>query len=203
MESTLWPEVRMDMVRGDNIMEPFVHALFPKRETAMKATLDLIDASFDPRQIGVFVMNQRRQVEQLVVQRRTIVKAGAVLGAIIGAAAGLLILASYGLISVASPFGVFEGLVTGGAMGALAGTLGGLGYWWYTIDFPAGAFEPGAVLIGVATDRGRVAEARRVLKWAGARRTYVCAKRVAERALASAVGERQLHAIDQADRNPA
>jgi hypothetical protein len=144
----------------------------------------LVNANFSPNEVGALVANHRHEVQELVVERKTIVRAGAILGVILGAASGLLILACFGWISLTSPFEALQAVIVGAAMGLFVGALGGIGYWKHAIDFPKGAFDNGAVLVGVATHRGRVEQARAVLRTAGARRTYASSKNgAAERAL--------------------
>ena len=165
-------------------MEHFVHALFPDRGAAAKTVNALVDANFPPGAIGALLANDRMHVDELVVERRTIVKAAVIVGALVGAGGGLLVLAGVGLVSLGTPGGVLAGAALGALFGIFAGGLSGLGYWRYVIDFPRGAITEGALLVGVATHRERIEEARRVLREAGAARTHVSTKnRAAERAL--------------------
>lgn len=165
-------------------MEHFVHALFPDREAAAKTVNALVNSNFPPAAIGALLASDRMHVEELVVERRTIVKAAVVVGAIAGAAGGLLVLAAVGLVSLATPGEALAGAAAGGLFGIFAGGLSGLGYWRYVIDFPRGMINESALLVGVATNRERIEEARRVLHEAGAVRTHVSTKnQAAERAL--------------------
>lgn len=179
-------------------MERFVHALFPDRQAAAKAVDALVNANFSPREVGALVANDRMEVKELVVERKTIVRGGALIGIILGAPIGMLTLAAFGLIALTSPLEALQGAAVGGVVGLLAGTLGGLGYWKHVIDFPRDAFKTGTVLVGVATNRGRVQQAREALGMAGARRTYACSKNGAvQRAIAWANTEPRLGSISR------
>lgn len=168
-------------------MEQFVHALFPNRETASGAVDALVNASFPPGEVGALVANDRREVQEFVTKRKTIVVWVALFGVIVGAAFGVMILAGVGVITFRAPLEALQGAALGAAFGLFAGALGGLGYWKHVIDFPRDAFGSGAVLVGVATQDARVEQARKALASAGARRTYACSKNGAvQRALDSA-----------------
>jgi hypothetical protein len=148
----------------------------------------LVNANFSPRSVGALVANERQEVKELMVERKTIVGSGAALGVILGAALGVLTLAGVGLISLGSPGEALQGAAAGAALGFFAGALGGLGYWTHVIDFPDDAFRTGAVLVGVVTHSGRVEEARRVLTSVGADRTHACSKDTAARRVTTWVG---------------
>jgi hypothetical protein len=160
-------------------MERFVHALFPNQEAAARAVDALVNANFSPGEVAALVADHRHHVHELVPQRKTPVRAGALVGVVVGAAGGALTLAGLGWVSLTSPAQALQAAATGGAVGLFAGALAGLGYWRHAIDFPEDAFRNGAVLVGVATHTGRIERARSVLCAAGARRTYACSKRAA------------------------
>lgn len=160
-------------------MERFVHALFPSQEAAAKAVDALVNANFSPDEVGALVANPQHQVHELVTQRKMPVRAGALVGVVVGAAGGALTLAGLGWVSLTSPAQALQAAAAGGAVGLFAGALAGLGYWKHVIDIPKDAFRDGTVLVGVATHAGRIEQARSVLRAAGARRTYACSKRTA------------------------
>jgi hypothetical protein len=165
-------------------MEHFVHALFRDRQHATRAVDALVNSNFAPTEIGALVADERMHVEELVIARKTIVIGGLVVGFLVGAVGGIVVLTSLGLIALGTPAGVFTGAALGALFGLFAGGLGGLGYWRYVIDFPRQELRVGTILVGVATQRARVDEARRALGSAGARRTHVSSKRLAtQRAL--------------------
>jgi hypothetical protein len=153
----------------------FAHAFFKDAAHADDAVRKLLDADFDADHIGV-LMVRGQDVQELPMRHKTMVPHGAVLGALVGAAAGALTLSGIGVVAAGPLLVALQGAAAGTAMGTLAGTLGGLGFWREEVDFPADAFEAGAVLVGVVTNLGRGNEARRLLASAGAEKTYLSTK---------------------------
>ena len=156
----------------------FAHALFNDRDHAQAAVQSLLDDHFHADDIGV-LMARASGVEQLPLHHKTFVPHGAVLGALVGAAAGALTLSGIGVVA-AGPLFVALQRAAGTAVGTLTGTLGGLGFWRDEVDFPSDAFEKGAVLVGVVTNQERTNAARRILAANGADATFVSTKAQAE-----------------------
>jgi hypothetical protein len=163
----------------------FAHAFYKDREHASDAVRRLLDAHFHTEAIGV-LMVRGSEIEDLPMRHKTFVPHGAVVGALVGAAAGALTLSGIGVVAAGPLWIALQGAAAGGAMGTLAGTLGGLGFWRDEVNFPADAFEAGGVLVGVVTNLERSNEARRVLASAGAEKTYLSTK---AEAIESARGE--------------
>jgi hypothetical protein len=164
--------------RGETMLDAdqwFAHAFYKDKEHADAAVRSLLDAHFHTEDIGV-LMTRGSEVEELPMRHKTMVPHGAVLGALVGAAAGALTLSGIGVIAAGPLFVALQGAAAGGAVGTLTGTLGGLGFWHDEIDFPNDAFAKGAVLVGVVTNQERTNEARRVLASAGAEKTQVSTK---------------------------
>jgi hypothetical protein len=149
----------------------FVHALFRREHDAVAAVENLIASRFASSDISA-LMQRDDKVEELQMAHRTGMGAGAALGGVLGAVGGAVMLGGGGVFVAGPLLLALEGAIAGGALGTLAGTLGGLGFWQEEIDFPDEAFRDGAVLIGVSTAEGRVADAERALKEAGAEEVY-------------------------------
>ncbi len=156
--------------------ELFVHAVYSDEASAAAAVTALMDARFPPDKIGA-LLRAGDQVDEVGVEHKTGVAAGAALGAVLGAVGGVI--ASAGGLLIVGPAFLAVQAVAGGALGTLAGTLGGLGLWHDQIDFPAESFARGAVIVGVSTHTGQVDEARAVLRKAGADQVYVSSKAAA------------------------
>jgi hypothetical protein len=153
----------------------FAHALFNDRDHAKAAVQSLLDDHFHADDIGV-LMARGSEVEELPLHHKTLVPHGAVLGALVGAAAGALTLSGIGVVAAGPLFVALQGAAAGTAVGTLTGTLGGLGFWRDEVNFPSDAFEKGAVLIGVVTNLERTDAARRILAANGAEATFVSTK---------------------------
>jgi hypothetical protein len=153
----------------------FAHALFNDRDHANAAVQSLLDDHFHGDDIGVLMVGASG-VEELPLHHKTFVPHGAVLGALVGAAAGALTLSGIGVVAAGPLFVALQGAAAGSAVGTLTGTLGGLGFWRDEVDFPSDAFEKGAVLVGVVTNHERTDNARRILAANGAEATFVSTK---------------------------
>jgi hypothetical protein len=153
----------------------FAHAIFRDTEHASKAVRQLIETHFSSDDVGV-LMVRGDDVEELPMKHKTFVPHGVALGALFGAAAGAATMSGIGLLAAGPLLLALQGAAAGTAIGSVGGALGGLGFWRDEVDFPADAFEQGAVLVGVVTNKERLDEAQRVLRAAGAEQTYVATK---------------------------
>jgi hypothetical protein len=160
----------------------FAHALFTDQTHASAAVKALLDEHFHADDIGV-LMARGEEVEELALSHKTFMPHGAVLGALVGAAAGALTLSGIGVVAAGPLFIALQGAAAGTAVGTLTGTLGGLGFWRDEVNFPSDAFAKGAVLVGVITNAERTNDARRILAGAGAEKTYVSTKAEAAAAM--------------------
>lgn len=152
-------------------MEIFVHGLFREEANAALAVRSLVDAHFEPDQISALMrVGTDPGADELKPIFKMATGPGAALGTALGAVGGALL--ALGGLLVAGP--VFAG-VAGGVSGALAGALGGLGRWTEEIDFPKHV-EGGMILVGVATQPGRLEQARAALAGAHAARVHVSKK---------------------------
>lgn len=157
----------------------FAHAFYRDAEHASAAVDALIEAHFPTDSVGV-LMVRGDEVEELPMRHKTFVPHGVALGALVGAAAGAVTMSGIGLLAAGPLLMALQGAAAGTAIGSLGGALGGLGFWRDEVDFPTGAFENGAVLVGVVVNVERLDEARRVLENAGASETHVSTKAEAE-----------------------
>jgi hypothetical protein len=180
----------------------FAHAFFKDAEHANAAVGALLDGHFHTEDIGVLMMGGSG-VEELPMRHKTFMPHGAVLGALVGAAAGALTLSGIGVLAAGPVFIALQGAAAGTAVGTLAGTLGGLGFWRDEVNFPADAFQKGAVLVGVVTNLERTNEARRVLASVGADTTHLSTKAEAAESVraqaeqTSSVGRRQTASLSE------
>lgn len=148
-----------------------VYALFPDETQAQRAIQKLVENEFAASNIYVLMRGDAGtgKVEQVPVTTKTLVGPGVAIGAALGAAGGVLVALTGGLLAAGPIVALLQGATTGGAAGVLAGTLGGLGYWRDVAEFPAKAIESGAILVGVDPDaQGQTDRASRALKAAGA-----------------------------------
>jgi len=149
--------------------------MFNDRDHANAAVQALLDEHFHADDIGI-LMARGSGVEELALNHKTFVPHGAVLGALVGAAAGALTLSGIGVVAAGPLLVALQGAAAGTAVGTLTGTLGGLGFWRDEVDFPSDAFEKGAVLVGVVTNPERTDAARGILAAHGAAATFVSTK---------------------------
>jgi hypothetical protein len=150
---------------GGDAMSVFVWGLFDDEAHAEKAMHEVIESSFPPEEISVLMRGEHGEVEKGGVEHKTYAPHGAALGAVLGAAGAVAMIAVPGGLLAAGPLALLlqaagMGAVTGGVGGALAGL-----YWWHQeLDVPDDAFERGQVLVGVTTNDERSEEAKQSIE---------------------------------------
>jgi hypothetical protein len=155
--------------------EKLVYAIFWDEKTAGKAIRALDEAHFDEDEIGVLMRKgpEGSEVEEVPVETETEAKRGGIIGAVVGAIGGALLLVGSGFLA-AGPFVVaLAGALAGGATGSAVGVLMGMGFWHDEIEFPhKEELREGAILVGVKTHK-RVDAAREALESVGAEDVHV------------------------------
>ena len=143
--------------------------LFPDRQSAERAIVDLKDAGFDPAKIGI-VMRDKAETNEMTAEHGTHSTEGAVAGGIVGGTAGAL-LAAVGALVIpgVGPFisgGILVSLI-GGTAGWLVGGLSGLGIPADEAKYYEDQVDQGRTLVTVDA-AGRDDEARAIMMRDGA-----------------------------------
>jgi len=146
-----------------------VAGLFPDRDSAERAIIDLKQAGFDASRIGV-VMRDKNEARDLAADQGARSTEGAVAGGIIGGSLGAILVAVGALaIPGVGPFisgGVLASLV-GGTAGWFVGGLAGLGIPKDEAEYYESQVQQGRALVTVDA-QGRDAEARSIMLRDGA-----------------------------------
>jgi hypothetical protein len=144
-------------------MSVLVWGVFEDGARARAGVEQLIESSFPPDEIKVLLKDEEG-FQDVPMERKTAVPAGAAVGATLGAAgaAGAVLLTGGGALLAAGPVAaLFQAAGLGGALGGVAGAMGGLGWWKDEADVPEQAEEDEArvlVLIPVADERSEEAQ---------------------------------------------
>jgi hypothetical protein len=146
----------------------FVYGKFIQEEDAADAVRALMNNGFDVRYISA-LMGTDAGVSKVPVSVESGVRRGAVLGAAIGAAGGVLLATGPGLLAAGPLLAVLEGAIGGGAFGGVQGGILGLLFAETKVEFDQEELEKGTILIGVNADT-RPDLAREVLTESGAAR---------------------------------
>jgi hypothetical protein len=154
-------------------MSVLVWGVFEDGARARSGVEALIESSFPPDEIKV-LMRSREGLEDVPMERKTGVPAGAAVGATLGAAgaAGAVLVTGGGALLAAGPVvGILQAAGMGAALGGIAGAMGGLAWWTDEPDVPDAADErrDAQVLVFIPVPAGREAEAEQALRGAGAR----------------------------------
>lgn len=148
-----------------------IAGLFPDRNSAERAIVDLKDSGFDPSRIGI-VMRDKSEAQAVADEHGAAARSteGAVAGGIIGGSLGAILVAVGALaIPGVGPFisgGVLASLV-GGTAGWLVGGLAGLGIPKDEAEYYESQVEQGRALVTVDA-QGRDDEARAIMLRNGA-----------------------------------
>lgn len=144
-------------------------ALFPDRQSAEQAIVDLKDAGFDPARIGI-LLRDNREAREVAEDQGTRVSDVAVAGGIVGGAAAAALAATGALVIPGiGPFiaGGIMATVLGAGTGALIGGLVGLGVPEAEATYYQEQVSQGRALVTVDA-AGREDEARAILRHNGA-----------------------------------
>jgi hypothetical protein len=149
-----------------------VTGIFEGPEHLSDAVERLVEASFPSDGIDILTVDPSHGIEEVGVQQKTRVAAGATAGAAAGAALGLTavtIFPGVGLL-VGGPL---LAALHGTFVGTIGGALNGLGWWRTEAELPTKEIEGGGALVGLEVPAARVEEATAALREAGARRIDV------------------------------
>jgi len=146
-----------------------IAGLFPDRQSAERAIVDLKDSGFDPAKIGI-VVRDKADTKAITAEHGTHSTEGAVAGGIVGGTAGAL-LAAVGALVIpgVGPFisgGILVSLI-GGTAGWLVGGLSGLGIPADEAKYYEDQVHQGRALVTVDA-AGRDDEARAIMLRDGA-----------------------------------
>lgn len=144
----------------------FVYGKFIQEDDAADAVRALMRNGFDIRYISA-LMGTDAGVSEVPVSVESGVRRGAVLGAAIGAAGGVLLATGPGLLAAGPLLVALEGAVGGGAFGGVQGGILGLLFAETKVEFHQEDLDEGTILIGVNADT-RPDLAREVLTQNGA-----------------------------------
>jgi len=141
----------------------FVYGIYENEERAAGALRNLVNADFPVAEVSG-LMHDDRETEELIVEGRTAVGRGAVVGAALGALGGAILAPAAGLLAAGPLIAALEGAALGGAAGVGVGGLAGLGFWREEIDLIERKLRRGNVIIGVNTIPERRASAEQALR---------------------------------------
>lgn len=129
----------------------------------------LVEASFPSDSIDILMVDRAHAIEEVVVEQRTRVAAGATAGAAAGAALGLTAITIFpGLALLVG--GPLVAALHATVAGTIGGALNGLGWWRTEADIPSDALEGGGALVGIEVQADRAEIAASALRKAGAMR---------------------------------
>jgi len=155
-------------------MSVLVWGVFQDGQRARAAVEQLIEASFPPDEIKV-LLKSADGFQDVPMERKTAVPAGAAVGATLGAAgaAGAVLLTGGGaLIAAGSAAALLQAAGIGGALGGVAGAMGGLSWWKDEPDVSEQADEErdARVLVMIPVPEERSEEAQAALRRAAPER---------------------------------
>ena len=141
----------------------FVYGVYEDEEGAANALRALVDADFPIAEVSG-LMHHKEQTEELVVEGRTAVERGAIIGAALGVLGGAILAPAGGLLAAGPLIAALEGAALGGAAGVSVGGLAGLGFWGEEIERIDRDLREGHVIIGVETIPERREQAENALR---------------------------------------